>query len=174
MRYRLRYPRTGLAAFVVCGILVAACGGESRSDGNTRVSEASVAASNARTSTLQAGETTAEELVTNPYEGNAREIAEGRRLYLWMNCHGCHGALGGGAIGPPLADADWIYGGESVHIYLSIMQGRPNGMPAFRGKLTDESAWRIAAYVRSLAVEDPPEPEQQGPTDQGALEGTRK
>jgi cytochrome c oxidase cbb3-type subunit III len=130
-----------------------------------------------RTSTLEAGPATVESLRTNPYEGDVREIAEGERLYGWMNCAGCHGPQGGGGIGPPLADHDWTYGGESEHIYQAIMQGRPNGMPAFQGKVTDASAWRIAAFVRSLSDErarDPADRTQQGPTDQGAQAGNRQ
>ena len=33
----------------------------------------------------------------------------------------------------------------------SILQGRPNGMPAFGGKLPESEAWKIAAFVRSLS-----------------------
>jgi len=31
------------------------------------------------------------------------------------------------------------------------MDGRPNGMPAFRGRIPEEQAWQIVAYVRSLS-----------------------
>ncbi len=130
-----------------------------------------------RTSTLEAGPPLAEVLIPNAFEGDARQIAEGQRLYGWMNCAGCHGPKGGGGIGPPLADQDWIYGGESEHIFQAIMQGRPNGMPSYRGKLTEASAWRIAAYVRSLSEEqsgDSAQSTQQGPADQGAQQGNRQ
>jgi cytochrome c oxidase cbb3-type subunit III len=133
-----------------------------------------------RTSTLQAGTATPLEITPNPYEANERAIAEGRRLYRWMNCAGCHGTYGGGGIGPPLADDDWIYGGESMHIYQSIMQGRPNGMPAYAGKLTVESGWQVAAYVRTLSAdgrssgEDAEDDEGGGPTDHGAMSGPQR
>jgi cytochrome c oxidase cbb3-type subunit III len=103
----------------------------------------------ARTSTLQAGTPTARPGVTNPYEGNVHAQREGKRLYGWFNCAGCHGAIGGGAIGPPLADRQWIYGGAPEQIYDSILLGRPNGMPAFRG-IPEEAAWKIVAYVQAL------------------------
>ena len=32
-----------------------------------------------------------------------------------------------------------------------ICEGRPNGMPSFRGKIPDAQAWEIAAYVRALS-----------------------
>ncbi len=36
-------------------------------------------------------------------------------------------------------------------IFASIQQGRPNGMPSFRGKLTNDQIWQLVAYVRSLS-----------------------
>lgn len=88
--------------------------------------------------------------VTNWYEQNAYSLAQGQQLYVQFNCVGCH-AQGGGGIGPALIDATWIYGSDPPEIYGSIMYGRPNGMPAFRGRITEEEAWELAAYVRSIA-----------------------
>jgi cytochrome c oxidase cbb3-type subunit 3 len=68
-----------------------------------------------------------------------------------FNCAGCHGARGGGGIGPPFADAEWIYGGEPQNVFQSVVQGRPAGMPAFGGQIPDEQVWKIVAFVRSLA-----------------------
>jgi cytochrome c oxidase cbb3-type subunit III len=84
------------------------------------------------------------------YENNAYHIGQGQSLFRWMNCNGCH-ANGGGNIGPALMDDEWRYGGDIDHIFASIDQGRPNGMPAFRGKLPPEQIWELAAYVRSLS-----------------------
>jgi cytochrome c oxidase cbb3-type subunit 3 len=52
-------------------------------------------------SKLQTGELPAHPPVHNEYEENAYAMAEGKRLFVYMNCYGCH-ANGGGAIGPPL------------------------------------------------------------------------
>jgi cytochrome c oxidase cbb3-type subunit 3 len=84
------------------------------------------------------------------YEGNAVHISNGQRLYRWFNCVGCH-FNGGGGIGPALMDDKWRYGGRIEQIYASIVQGRPNGMPAFRDRITEQQVWEIAAYVRSLS-----------------------
>lgn len=84
------------------------------------------------------------------YERNAYHIAQGSHLFRQFNCVGCHGA-GGGAIGPALMDDEWRYGGRIDQIHASILDGRPNGMPSWRGKLTDSQAWQLAAFVRSLS-----------------------
>lgn len=91
---------------------------------------------------------------TGPYDENAYGIAEGQRLYSWFNCVGCH-SHGGGGMGPPLMDEAWIYGGSSPEIFASILQGRENGMPSFRDRLTDQQAWQLVAYVRSMSARVP-------------------
>ena len=83
------------------------------------------------------------------YEDNAFHVSQGKKLYVWFNCNGCH-ANGGGDSGPPLMDDKWIYGGEIQNIYATIQQGRPNGMPSFRGRIPDQQIWQISAYVRSM------------------------
>jgi cytochrome c oxidase cbb3-type subunit 3 len=84
------------------------------------------------------------------YDNNAPAISEGQFLYTKMNCVGCH-SHGGGGMGPPLMDDEWRYGGRIDQIASSIAEGRPNGMPAWRTKLTDDQIWKLAAYVRSLS-----------------------
>src|SRR5919107_4008508 len=84
------------------------------------------------------------------YERNASAIAQGQQLYAWMNCVGCH-SHGGGGMGPALMDDTWLYGGRIDQIAASIMEGRPRGMPAWQGKLTEQQMWQLAAYVRSLS-----------------------
>jgi cytochrome c oxidase cbb3-type subunit 3 len=91
---------------------------------------------------------------SNPYEENAYAVSEGKRLFGAYNCSGCH-ANGGGGIGPPLIDADWIYGGDSGQIYDTIVKGRPNGMPSFSGKIPEFQVWELVAYVRSLSGQLP-------------------
>ncbi len=171
-----RTPRALLMLLSAALMIASAC--KSRDTGVRNEADANDASIAVRTSTLEAGPSTSARHVVNPYEDVVEEIAEGRRLYNWMNCAGCHGPEGGGGIGPPLADTDWIYGGESVHIYQAIMQGRPNGMPSFHGKVTEASAWRIAAFVRSLSADaasrDAENSSQRGPTDQSADEGVRR
>src|SRR5439155_6841167 len=65
-------------------------------------------------------------------ERSAYALAQGKQWYRWYNCAGCH-AQGGGAIGPALMDDQWIYGANPDEIFVTIMEGRPNGMPEFKG-----------------------------------------
>lgn len=86
----------------------------------------------------------------NPYEGSARAIADGAKLYVSYNCVDCHGADGSGAMAPAFIDGRWHFGGSASQVYESIAQGRPDGMPAWGGVLDQHSIWRLVAYVRSL------------------------
>jgi cytochrome c oxidase cbb3-type subunit 3 len=88
------------------------------------------------------------------YQESAYAVSEGKRLYNAYNCVGCH-AHGGGAIGPALMDAEWIYGSRPDQIYSDIVQGRPNGMPSFSGKIPDYQVWELVAYVRSMSGQLP-------------------
>jgi cytochrome c oxidase cbb3-type subunit III len=86
----------------------------------------------------------------SPYQNNAYGISEGKRLYENFNCVGCH-SHGGGGMGPALLDEKWIYGSHPANIFETIVEGRPNGMPAFRGKIPDNQVWQIVAYVQSMS-----------------------
>jgi cytochrome c oxidase cbb3-type subunit 3 len=85
------------------------------------------------------------------YQENAYAMNEGKRLFESYNCAGCH-AHGGGAIGPALMDDRWIYGSEPANVFATIVEGRPNGMPSFRGKIPDFQVAQLVAYVRSMSA----------------------
>jgi cytochrome c oxidase cbb3-type subunit 3 len=140
-------------AAAICLLTLSACQREKRElrPAPTRVALFGDAA---RESELQPGGKQTQPLVTNPYDGNAAAISEGGRLYGWFNCTGCHGH-GGGGIGPPLITKNWIYGGEPANLFDSIVKGRPNGMPAWGGKIPENQIWQIVAYVQSLAGDQP-------------------
>jgi cytochrome c oxidase cbb3-type subunit 3 len=84
------------------------------------------------------------------YENNPDAVEAGRGLYAAFNCSGCH-AGGGGGFGPALSDDKWLYGGSLENIVATLYEGRPRGMPAWRGKIPDEQMWQLAAYVKSLS-----------------------
>ena len=80
-------------------------------------------------------------------------IEAGQALFVGkLGCYGCHGREGGGGMGPSLADATWIYGGDPAVIHESIKNGRPSGMPAFKDAATDEEIWQVVAFVKSLSA----------------------
>lgn len=94
--------------------------------------------------------------IDNPYAGEADAIAAGERHFAAFNCAGCHAPLGGGGMGPPLSDDEWIYGAEPAQIYLSVMHGRPEGMPAFGSMLPRQTIWELVAYIETLdEIENP-------------------
>jgi cytochrome c oxidase cbb3-type subunit 3 len=142
-----RFPIVATAA--VLAVFSAGCEREARRF--TEAASQSAPAGAVRASSLQAGGPSQPSLpATNPYEENAYAVSQGQRLFTAFNCVGCH-AHGGGGMGPALMDDKWIYGAQPANIYQTIVQGRPNGMPAFGGKIADAQVWQIVAYVRSMS-----------------------
>lgn len=93
-------------------------------------------------------------LVSNPYEGDKRAITVGGQLFVGYNCLDCHGAEGSGAMGPSFQDGRWHFGGSAGEVFESIYQGRPDGMPAWGGRISNDQIWMLTAYVRSLSSKD--------------------
>jgi len=89
-----------------------------------------------------------------PYETDAYNLSQGKRLYTWFGCPACHGDGRGGA-GPSFLDGWWLYGPEMVSIVASIRDGRPQGMPAFRDRMTTEQIWQLAGYVQTIGAYKP-------------------
>lgn len=85
------------------------------------------------------------------YQENRWAVGEGKRLFDWYNCSGCHSPGGGGGIGPALTDREWRYGSDPENIFDTIIEGRPLGMPSFRGRVSNADAWKLVTYVRSLS-----------------------
>lgn len=86
----------------------------------------------------------------NPYTGNPEAIIEGEELYKLLNCYSCHGLRGGGGMGPDLTDEEWKEGtGDDTRVMDQVMTGR-NKMPGYDGVITEEEAWKVIAYVRTL------------------------
>jgi cytochrome c oxidase cbb3-type subunit III len=69
-----------------------------------------------------------------------------------FNCNGCHMGNGGGGMGPSLIAGNFIYGDEPENIYLTIVQGRPHGMPAWGSVIPNDVVWDLVAYVRGLSA----------------------
>ncbi len=95
---------------------------------------------------------------TNPYTGDPVALQDGRRLFDWYNCSGCHGGHAGGGMGPSLRDPVWIYGNRDDQIFDSIAQGRSKGMPAWGTKIPEDQIWELVAYIKSMRTPQEPDP----------------
>lgn len=89
--------------------------------------------------------------ITNPLAGDPKAVERGMKDFLQFNCVGCHAPNGAGGMGPPLSDNTWIYGDKPAQIYMTLVQGRPRGMPAFGQVLPDQTLWELVAYVQSIS-----------------------
>jgi cytochrome c oxidase cbb3-type subunit 3 len=89
--------------------------------------------------------------IKNPMAGDPGSAARGMQFFSDMNCIGCHAPNGGGGMGPALSNASWIYGSTPAQIYLTIAQGRPNGMPAFGQLLPDNVIWDLVTYIQGIS-----------------------
>lgn len=142
-----RFPNVCAAGMGVALLMVSGCSSTGRGAGQPPPGH--MVEGNLQ-SALQPGPLRPARLTRNPVAGDPEAIEDGKRLFNQYNCSGCH-AAGGGAIGPALIDDQWIYGSSAANIFWTIVEGRPAGMPAFAGKISDDQIWRIAAFVRSLA-----------------------
>jgi cytochrome c oxidase cbb3-type subunit 3 len=89
--------------------------------------------------------------VENPVANDPGAPARGMQYFLSMNCVGCHAANGGGGMGPALSDRFFLYGSAPAQIFLTIAQGRPNGMPAWGFMLPDDVIWDLVSYVQEIS-----------------------
>ncbi|HET9742627.1 MAG TPA: c-type cytochrome [Terriglobales bacterium] len=94
----------------------------------------------------------------NPYSGDKIAIREGRRLFLWYNCAGCHGGHAGGGMGPSLRDPVWLYGDADAQIFDSIASGRGKGMPEWGTRVPQQQIWKLVAYIKSLRTPEEADP----------------
>jgi cytochrome c oxidase cbb3-type subunit III len=138
-------------AMAIGALVITSLFGCEREDRRFRESPPSTLdAGNVTMSALQPGASIQNTTLTGPYEYNAYAVNEGKMLFNNFNCSGCH-ANGGGGMGPPLMDDEWIYGAEPENIFSTIVEGRPNGMPSFRGRLSNDQIWRLVSYVRAMS-----------------------
>ena len=73
-------------------------------------------------------------------------VASGHALYSSLACVGCHGANAEGNIGPTLHHL----GDPDAKITMSIANGYPGQMPAYKDQLTTVQIQTLVAYVQSL------------------------
>lgn len=136
----------------VVGLMLAAGCGAKQPDGGTIADSTAAPAPAGYDQHIVAGGTAPREAgEANPFAGDEKSAAEGKRLFSSMNCDGCHGG-GEGWVAPSLSDGRWRYGGSDAALFQSIYYGRPKGMPAYGGLLSAPIIWKLVTYVRSLPV----------------------
>ena len=94
---------------------------------------------------------------SNPYASDRTAMAEGRQLFVYFNCSGCHGGRAGGGMGPSLRDEDWLFGNKDAQIFSSIAEGRAHGMPSWHKQLTADQTWKLVTYIKSLRTRNEPQ-----------------
>lgn len=92
----------------------------------------------------------------NPLANDPTAAQRGMKDFSTFNCVGCHADNGGGGMGPSLSDNIWIYRSSPGNIYMTIVQGRSAGMPAFGAMLPDRTIWELVAYIRSISEKPGP------------------
>jgi cytochrome c oxidase cbb3-type subunit 3 len=87
-------------------------------------------------------------------------VALGKATFA-TNCAACHGADGGGVIGPNLADDYWLHGGSLGDIQRSVADGvLAKGMPAWGKMLKPDQLSAVVAYVVTLRGTKPAKPKE--------------
>lgn len=87
--------------------------------------------------------------------GNAEDAAAAARgaPLFQDNCAACHGEQGQGMAemgAPALNDAIWLYGGTAADIVAQVNRPRHGAMPAWQGRLPDETIKMLTVYVHTL------------------------
>ncbi|MBL0892168.1 MAG: c-type cytochrome [Gemmatimonadaceae bacterium] len=94
----------------------------------------------------------------NALLADASALSKGKETYT-SYCASCHGPDGGGIIGPNLADAYWLHGGDIGSIYKTVAQGvLAKGMPPWEKSLKPDQLQAVVAYVASLKGTTPSNP----------------
>lgn len=134
-------------AFVLTGLLLAACGGTGAPVQPTPAAKPTVP-------TEYAGR-------SNPFGGEAAAIEAGGALYA-THCSACHGAEGQGdgpaapSLNPkPMPLAQEMGSVSDDYLYWRIAEGGAmapfhSAMPAWKTILTEEQIWQVIAYMRTF------------------------
>ncbi len=137
--------------------------------GRVAVYEADVEAANAIRGSGEAVASGATDSALTVMSGRPDLVAAGATIY-GTRCAVCHGADGGGIIGPNLTDAFWLHGAAPSEIHRTISAGvLTKGMPAWDRVLTPDEVTQVTTYVMSLggttpAAPKPPEGERHEPS----------
>lgn len=97
---------------------------------------------------------------TVTYLTEAADIEAGKKAFT-TNCAACHGADGGGIVGPNLTDEYWIHGGGIKDIFKTIKYGyQEKGMKSWKDDFSPMQIAQIASFVKSLKGTKPATPKE--------------
>lgn len=130
--------------------------------GSEYVAEVQAAEIQKRIALATDGEIDENALMALSDETSLKSGAENYQKY----CVSCHGAQGGGLVGPNLTDQYWIHGGSVRNVYTIIKAGVPaKGMISWELVFSQKQMQQIASFVLSLQGTNPPG----GKSPEGAL-----
>jgi cytochrome c oxidase cbb3-type subunit 3 len=87
---------------------------------------------------------------------DASRVAKGKEVYD-AKCVACHGAQGGGIVGPNLTDDFWIHGGQPIQIEQVIENGvLDKGMLSWKSMMSKDDIRSVVAFIRSIKGTNPP------------------
>ena len=91
---------------------------------------------------------------------DAAAIGQGKAIFQ-EKCTACHGAEGGGSVGPNLTDDYWLHGGGIKNLFKVIKYGVPEkGMISWEKQLSPADIQKVASYVLSLKGTKPANPKE--------------
>ncbi len=76
----------------------------------------------------------------------------GRAIFVRDNCASCHGQFGQGGMGPNLRDES----PNDDDVRKAVLNGRPTGMPSFRGLLGKRDINNLTEYIDSMRSDEEP------------------
>ena len=87
-------------------------------------------------------------------------LGQGKTIFQ-EKCTACHGAEGGGSVGPNLTDEYWLHGGGVKNLFKVIKYGVPEkGMISWEKQLSPTDIQKVASYVLSLKGTKPTNPKE--------------
>jgi cytochrome c oxidase cbb3-type subunit III len=92
----------------------------------------------------------------NPLEGNPDAIKYGMGLFR-SRCADCHGMDARGIRGPDITQV-WASGRTDEGLFKTIKGGVPNTEMPANPRISENEAWQILAYLRTLAAPAPADP----------------
>jgi mono/diheme cytochrome c family protein len=83
-----------------------------------------------------------------PSGGSTSAEPDGAAIYA-SNCAGCHGASGGGAVGPALGGGAVVESLPDEADQVQVITDGRGGMPSFDGRLSEAEIQAVTSYTRN-------------------------